>query len=197
MKNTYTVEGYILAGGKSRRMGEDKGLIPYYGMPMVKHVIDQLNPAVDKLTIITEHEGYKQFGLDTIPDLIKDIGPAGGIYTALKNATSDKIFITGCDMPFIKTEAIAFMIQSSEDSEITVPVWDKNPEPLFAVYSKECLPLWEELIKSGIHKLQRLIASFNLKEIRVNDSEILSADMFTNINTPDDFIKAKSLTDGN
>ncbi|MEX2564732.1 MAG: molybdenum cofactor guanylyltransferase [Cyclobacteriaceae bacterium] len=138
--------GYILAGGKSSRMGEDKGLKLFNGKALVKTVIVQMQLAVDKVVIVSNNKYYQQFGLEVIEDVVKNIGPAGGIYTALQHISTDKNFIVSCDMPFVIAESIAFMLKNSDDSEITMPEMNRKLEPLFGVYSKICLPGWKALI---------------------------------------------------
>lgn len=64
---------------------------------------------------------------------------AGGIHTALQHSSTEKNFITSCDMPFISSEAITFLLNNSEGAEITLPKMNEQLEPLFGVYSKRCL----------------------------------------------------------
>ncbi|TSA51568.1 MAG: molybdenum cofactor guanylyltransferase, partial [Sphingobacteriales bacterium] len=159
--NSPSVNGYILAGGKSLRMGEDKGLILFNGKPMIAHVIEQVKPTVQKAIIVSNNKTYEQFGLEVISDLVTDIGPAGGILSSLTHTHSDYNFICSCDMPFIKTEAINFLIEYSFDFEITVAVHHDKIQPLFAVYSKNCLAEWRNQIQKNNFKLQELITQFN------------------------------------
>ncbi len=181
--NSPTVNGYILAGGKSSRMGEDKGLILFNGKPMITHMIEQLKPAVKKITIVSNNKAYEQFGLEVINDLIFDIGPAGGILTALSHTNADYNFICSCDMPFIKTEAINFLIQQSFDFEITVAVDQDKIQPLFAVYSKSCLSEWKNQIQKNNFKLQELINHFNLQKLEMKNMKSFDEIIFTNVNS--------------
>ncbi|PJB11766.1 MAG: hypothetical protein CO119_10220 [Flavobacteriales bacterium CG_4_9_14_3_um_filter_40_17] len=73
--------GYILAVGKSTRMGEDKGLKAFNGKVLVASVIEELQKAVNKVVIVSSNPSYEQFGLEVVEDLVKNIGPAGDIYT--------------------------------------------------------------------------------------------------------------------
>lgn len=182
--------GYILAGGKSSRMGEDKGLKLFDGKALVQTVIEQMKLAVDKVVIVSNDTDYNQFGLEVIEDVVKDIGPAGGIYTALQHSTSEKNFIVSCDMPFIKPEAIRFMLVNSKNAEITLPKINGKLEPLFGVYSTKCLFLWKQLIDKNCIKLQEISKHFNLKIIDVSEQVIFSEILFQNINTPEEFKNA-------
>lgn len=186
--------GYILAGGKSTRMGMDKGLMLLNDQPIIQHVIDQLQRVVNTVIIVSNNVEYKKFGCEVVEDVLKDVGPAGGIYSALHHSTDKKNFVVSCDMPFITADAIRFMIDHADTSEITLPLHNENLEPLFGVYSKQCLPKWKLLIEKGIVKLQDLTKHFNLLKITVDGNKIFDEMLFMNLNTQEDFEKAAHLT---
>ncbi len=181
--NSPTVNGYILAGGKSSRMGEDKGLILFNGKPMIAHVIEQLKPAVKKIIIVSNNKAYEQFGFDVINDLVTDIGPAGGILTALSQTDTNYNFICSCDMPFIKTDAINFLIENSFDFEITVAVHQEKIQPLFSVYSKSCLAEWKNQVQKNNFILQELITQYNLQKLEMKNMQSFDETIFTNLNS--------------
>jgi molybdopterin-guanine dinucleotide biosynthesis protein A len=187
IKNT---NGYILAGGKSSRMGTDKGLLLIEGKAMIEYVIQQMQPLFSNLVIVSNNPEYEKFGLKVIPDLIKDIGPAGGIYTALNHSDNQLNFIVSCDMPFVTKEAIAFLVTNSNDSQIVLLENHGKLEPLFGVYSKDCEEKWLQLIQQGKVKLQDMVLHFKLKTLSVENNEIFPASFFKNINTKADFNNA-------
>ena len=190
--NTKTkhINGYILAGGKSSRMGTDKGLLLFEGKPMIQYVIEQMQPIFDKLVIVSNNPEYAKFGLEVIPDLIKDIGPAGGIYTALNHSNTKLNFMVSCDMPFVTAAAIEFIITNTYESQIVLLENQGKIEPLFGIYSKECEGLWLQLIEQEKIKLQDMVLHFRLKTIPVEKNEIFAATFFKNINTEEDFNNA-------
>ena len=193
-----TINGYILAGGKSTRMGTDKGLLLFNNQPIVQTIIEQLQPAVTKIMIVSNNDEYEKFGLEVIPDLIKNVGPAGGIHAALHHTDCEQIFVVSCDMPFITSNAIQFMIGQISRAQIILPQNQSKPEPLFGVYSKECLPLWQKLIQQEKIKLLEMVTHFDLLKINVDQNELFTASFFTNINDANDLQKAlKQLQDGN
>jgi len=187
IKNTLKgITGYILAGGKSSRMGADKGLLLFEGKSMIHYVIEQMQPIFDKLVIVSNNPEYEKFGLEVIPDLIKDIGPAGGIYTALHHSGTKLNFVVSCDMPFVTAAAIEFVIKNTNDSQIVLLENKGKMEPLFGMYSKECEELWLKLIEEGKIKLQEMVLHFKFKPISIANKEIFSAKFFKNINTKED-----------
>lgn len=187
------INAYILAGGKSSRMGSDKGFVLFKGKPLIEKVIEQLQPLFEKIIIVSNNSEYKKFGLGVIEDLIKDIGPAGGIHAALSNTQSEKVFIVSCDMPFITTDAARFIIKHSVNQQITLFLYQGKIQPLFGVYSKDCLQKWEQLIGQGIIKLQEMITHFDLQKIDVSNNPSFNDLLFTNINDKHDLNKAQQL----
>ena len=102
---SFIKEAYILCGGQSRRMGEDKALVSLHGKPMIQYVIDVAEKIAKTVCLIGNNADYQDFGLPVIPDLLLDQGPMGGIYTALKYAQSDRILILSCDIPLISANS--------------------------------------------------------------------------------------------
>lgn len=185
-----TITGYILAGGKSLRMRKDKGLMLLHNKPLILHIIEKLKHAVVEIVIVSHNTDYKKFGFEVIPDLIKDIGPAGGIHAALGHSKVNSNFILSCDMPFINPVAIDFIIKHSASAQITVPVKQHQTEPLFGVYSSVCLHRWDELIQQGNIKLQDMISNFKLNTICVDAHAAFDELTFSNINSPLDLDNA-------
>ena len=191
--NKKQINAYILAGGKSSRMGTDKGLLLIEGKAMIQYVIEQMQPIFENLVIVSNNPEYEKFGLEVIPDLIKDIGPAGGIYTALKHSDSQLNFVVSCDMPFVTKEAIEFIVTNSNESQIVLLENQGRLEPLFGIYSKDCEPIWLELIEEGNVKLQEMVKNFKLSTNPVENNKIFAASFFKNINTKADFDSALKL----
>lgn len=183
----YKANAYILAGGKSSRMGTDKGLLLLEGKAMIQYVIEQMQAVFDTVIIVSNNTDYEKFGLKVIPDLIKDIGPAGGIYTALHHSNAQLNFIVSCDMPLITKEAIEFIFKTRKKSQIVLLKNQENLEPLFGLYTKDCETVWLQLIHQKTIKLQEMVLQFNLQTIVVEDNTIFSQSLFKNINTKADF----------
>ena len=194
MKNeNISFNGYILAGGKSSRMGMDKGLMLLDGKAIIQYVSEQLEPVVNEVVIVSNNPEYEKFGLKVIPDRIKDIGPAGGIHSALTHSNTQQCFIVSCDMPFVTTNAIHFMMQQSDNYQITLPVCKGKIQTLMGAYSKTCLPDWQRLISDGMHKLQEMILHFNLNKTEVDNNDIFNERTFININDRNEFETALKL----
>lgn len=195
MKNYSVV---IQAGGESRRMGQDKGLLPFGDGFMVNYILRQIDGMGEECFIISNHpDNYYRFGLSVYPDVIPGIGALGGVYTALFYAKTDYVILLACDMPFINKSLLTFLISSSKDFEVVIPRVgkDKLPEPFRAVYAKRCLTYVEETIHEG---KRRVIDFFDQAKIRyVDQDEIEKYDpdglSFFNVNTQKDLLVASRM----
>jgi molybdopterin-guanine dinucleotide biosynthesis protein A len=184
MANTYKpITGIILAGGKSARMGFDKGMAKLNGKPMVAWVIAALQGVCNHIIIISNTENYEQLGYPVYADLYKNAGPLGGIFTGLTHTSSEYNLVAACDMPFINTDIFNLLLKFASNHSIVVPSVNSRFEPLCAFYHKDTRHKMEELLLQKIWKMQEVIREFTYKEIKVEDL-LPDTHMFANINTP-------------
>ncbi len=178
------VTGIILAGGKSSRMGEDKGLMLIEGIPMVEYIINVFKSLNIPILIISNNEKYQQFGLPVFPDLVHEKGPAGGIMTALSNTKTQTNFIVSCDTPFITKELILFLLKKHQNSQITYPVHENRAHPLIGVYEKDTDHFFQESIEVGELKLMSILKKAKTNRVNLPSSIFLNEkNCLANINT--------------
>lgn len=186
--------GVILAGGKSSRMGKDKSLLEIDGELLIKQTVAIFRQFFGKLIIVSNAES--KFGLDDIveiSDIHTDLGPMGGIHTALTHTDGEKIFISACDTPQLSAELMALIIREAGDYEAVVPMIGGRPEPLFGIYKKSILPIVEEQIALGNVKINNLLKRLNVRYILEDEIKAVCNidEVFFNMNTPEDFEKYK------
>lgn len=184
MKLTNNITAAILAGGKSSRMGTDKGILPVNGVPMVSHIIEKLVPLVNNIIILANNKNYDDFDLQVYNDLVKNSGPLGGIITAFKICSSQKILFLSCDAPFVSQNVVKKMIENCEGCQVVVPVHDDITEQFPVIYDRSCLEFMEQSVKSGMLILNKLNNSFVVNKVETNN--IMEKNAFSNINTPKD-----------
>ena len=161
----------------------------YQDRALIEHVIGILQLTFKNIAIIAdETEKFKYLGLPTYPDIIQNLGPIGGIYTALSRSKTEKIFLTACDMPYLNKNFIRYMISVSSDFDAVVPFINNNYESLHAIYSVNCLTPIKKWIDS---ENLRIISFFDdIRLRRVLENEITQfADIrkiFKNINYLED-----------
>lgn len=188
----------IQAGGESRRMGADKGLLLLGGQPLILRVVKRLQPQADELLITTNHpHAYAFLGLPAYPDLLPGRGALGGLYTALSAASGELVGVAACDMPFASPEVFAGLheiLLEQPALAAALPTGPGGKEPLHAVYRRQaCLPKVCAALESGAWRVD---AWFNPAEIRIlTPDETRRLDpsglAFWNINTPDDLRQAE------
>ncbi len=181
------MKAYILAGGKSSRMGEDKGLKLLHKKPIISYLIDTLQKAKLDVVIISNKPEYDQFGLEVVPDIIKEKGPLGGIHAALNHSTDEKFLVFSCDTPFIPLLFIDKLINNNTTSDISVLEIDSKIQPLMGMYSKKI----KNSLAANIAQNRLRITQF-IKDNNATFVSIQSDEKVLNINTPEDFIEAKN-----
>lgn len=187
MINKNNITGIILAGGKSQRMGTDKGLIKLNNKPFINHIIDALNPLVSETIIISDNKNHDAFGLKRVDDEVKNAGPLAGVYSGLKASKTLYNIILSCDIPLINTDILKQLISNIENEVDSIQIKSQEQTmPLIALYKKRCEPIFHKLLLEGERRLRFALNSCNVKTIVLNkDLEIYTA----NINTPEQLNK--------
>jgi molybdopterin-guanine dinucleotide biosynthesis protein A len=181
------VTGVILAGGRSRRYGKNKALVEIDGIPLIERVVSVMQSVFQHLILITNTpDEYSYLKLPMYEDLIKGLGPLGGIFTALTTITNEAGFLVACDMPSLNRELIHHMVKVRDDFDAVVPRIRGNTEALHALYCKRCLPAIRRLVDSREYQVLRFFPKVSVRyvdenEIRRFDPELRS---FFNVNRP-------------
>jgi molybdopterin-guanine dinucleotide biosynthesis protein A len=181
---------YILAGGQSTRMGEDKAKLLFRGKPLLQHVLDVALQLSDDVFLLSGHEHHQAFNLPMVNDCLPNRGAAGGIDAMLQHSVSEKNLILSCDMPFVDLATLKFLLQASEPFDIVVPKYRGFPEPLLGIYNTSVKNTWRELILSGENKLSVLLDHFNVHYVDGNSLAIKNPKLFSNFNSKEDIIAA-------
>jgi molybdopterin-guanine dinucleotide biosynthesis protein A len=189
--------GVILAGGQNTRFPTLKAFINIEGSPIIERNLKLLKELFDEVLISTNMpERYFYLGAPLIGDVLSSEGPMSGIYSALLNAKSDCVFVTACDMPFIKKELISLIRERCGGADAVIPVYNNEPQPLFGVYCKTALPYIEEGIINKKTTLKRFLD--NIKTAYIGEADIRKIDpegmSFVNINTLEDYEKIKAVS---
>jgi len=188
--------GVILAGGKSSRMGRDKSLLVYENDTLINRMLDEMRPVFAELLIAgSRQDKYNIAGVREIPDIYRDTGPLGGIHAALTAASYQHVFITACDLPFFQGRLAGLLVELSRGYDAVVPRVGNLPEPLFAVYSKNCLPYIESCLSEKNFKITRFYPQVLVHYV---DEDVIRSvcdprTAFYNINTEADYRKARQV----
>lgn len=183
------ITGIILAGGKSSRMGRDKGMIYFNGARMIEHVIRALKPCVSSIMIVANDERYERFGLQVVKDIIHECGPMGGIYTGLINSSTKLNVTVSCDIPFVSTALIRTLAESPDDKEAVVPFHDEIFEPLCARYRRSVALKMVKHLEAGSLKMNSLLRELDVRAVDPSQVPGFNLQQFANINTPQELNK--------
>lgn len=170
-----------MAGGKSSRMGTDKGLMDFKGKPMVQYAIDLLSGIFETVVISANHPAYEQFGLKVIPDIHQNCGPIGGLHAVLSNLETKHAFVLSCDTPLMDESTLKQLLEAMNGESMVVPEVANNFEPLCAIYSVQLVDELEKRIKSGDLKMHQMIKKNTSKKV-----VHCLPEPFQNINSLDD-----------
>lgn len=193
------ITAFILSGGKSSRIGTDKSFLKINGKSLIQNLCDLLNPIFSEVVISSnESELYEFLGKKIMKDILPARGPLSGIHSALSFTTSEKNFIISCDMPFISSEMISYLINYKSDADVLLPRADGRIQPLCGIYAKSILTDVENLLVESNKSESRLKGSayellnrVNTEFINVDQLDFYHPNLFMNINTLDDFNLAK------
>jgi len=171
----------ILAGGKSSRMGTDKGLLMLNNKPMIGYIIETLLQITNDIIIVSNNNEYAKFNIPIYTDLIKESGPLAGIYTGLIHSKHAKNIVISCDVPFVSVELLNFLIKNSENNDVIIPTNNNKNHQVIGVYDKSCASIFKEELANNQRKMKLALEKVNLKIIDANQ---FNSKEFTNINTP-------------
>jgi molybdopterin-guanine dinucleotide biosynthesis protein A len=183
--------GFILAGGKSSRMGTDKFALETEGETFLERAARVLKPVSDEVKIVLNQTQTIETNLSVIRDIYAERGALGGIHAALKNCDTKFAVILAVDLPFVTTGAIENLtniaLASNKFTAYVPRQTDGRPQPLCAVYrTRFCLPPLENLLeannKASVRDFLALVAPKYIDQNRLSDDK----NLLFNVNSPAD-----------
>lgn len=178
-----------MAGGKSTRMGVNKGLCIVHNDNFIDVIINSLKNISEKIILVSSVEEYDIFSIKRIEDVMPDKGPVGGIYTALNKSETEDNIIISCDVPLITSKVLNLLVNDSSNADV-VQLADQNRNmPLIAKYKKRLTPFFRKKIDNNELKLNRILKELNVKTIRVSAEQ---EKQLQNINTPEELKQIQS-----
>jgi len=158
------IYGLVIAGGKSSRMGREKHLLHYHGMPQYQHVYELLKPYCTQVFLSCNNcEALTTDPpLEVLADLpvYSDTGPIAGILSAFHRQPDKDWLVIACDYPLITSDEISGLVACQNQTNLAAAFYNKTSgffEPLLAVYKAGCFPLLEENFRQGQYSLQQFL----------------------------------------
>jgi len=190
------ITGVILAGGSSKRYGEDKAFIKIGGTRLIDRITEEMKTIFKRVILITnEKKKYEYLGVPMVEDIVKGLGPIGGIYTGLMSIPDQAGFFVACDMPLINRQLVRYMVDIKGNHRAVVPSVADNIEPLHAIYFQSCLKSIRNLIESKRYQVRLFYDHIPVRYVKEDEIRkfCCPSRVFLNINTPDEFAKIHSL----
>lgn len=193
-------EAFILAGGKSSRMGTEKAAATVGGTPMLHRVAKALEYAgASAVTVVSSRGPFGDF--ETVADVYRGKGALGGIHAALRSSRSETVFVAGCDFPFLSSEFIRLLVDLFNEgaADCVIPVQaDGREQPLAAVYSRAaCLPVCETILSDAESSVavKALTDRVSVRLVLFEEYSFLrdSSRVLLNVNTREDLQTAEAL----
>ena len=190
------VTAVLLAGGKSRRMGEDKRFLSVGEKTLFDRSLAVLRAVFrNVMVVIAQDSPALQADVPVLRDLVPDCGSLGGLYTGLKQAATPSVFAIACDMPFLDEATVRYFIELKGDADVVMAKLDNGWQPMHALYHQRCLPVMESLIKARTLQIHQLATHPSLRVRVVTPADLSAIDplgrSFYNVNTPADLAEAK------
>lgn len=179
------ITGIILSGGKSSRMGSDKGLLNLMGKPFVQYSIDALEPLVSEIIIVSNNKDYDAFGLKRINDEIENAGPLAGIYSGLKHSKTEYNLVLSCDIPLINPDILHLLVEAIDDTSEVIQIETQNKNmPLIALYKNCCASTFYKLLLNDVRRLRFAVNQCKVKNVKLESENSIHT---MNINTPEEY----------
>ena len=188
------LNGLILAGGFSKRMGQDKALLNYHGKPQVEFAYQLLKPFCREVLISIRPDQAQQAHYTQFPQLndlpqYSNMGPLGGIASALTLCPDRAWLVLACDLPFVSTKTIAYLLANRDPQKMAtafISAHDQLPEPLCAVWEPQGLSIIEQFLKEGIQCPRKIL----LKSSHAHLLPLPDPVWLDNVNSPEEYQQA-------
>lgn len=195
------IEGFILVGGKSSRMGTDKARLRLGALSFTEKIAVALGAISAPVRVVGGQEASGGGMWQVVPDTHVEWGALGGLHAALAACRAEWAAIVACDLPFVSGQLFERLAAWRENFAAVVPVQaDGRLQPLCALYrTAPCLRRVEELIAGGEHRPRALVERVDARRVFPAElADLEAADLFfTNVNTPEDYAHAKAVGDDN
>jgi molybdenum cofactor guanylyltransferase len=190
------VGGFILAGGKSSRMGCDKALLEIAGVSLIARAAGLLQSVTGDPMIVASPSLYSSLGLPLVADDWPGCGPLGGIASVLRVSNTPWNLIVACDLPYLTKAWLDFLIERALKSraDAVVPMNERGAEPLCAMYHKNAEHWIRAAVAGGVRKVTDSFASIRVEYLEPSEWKAFASEglLFKNINSPADYEEAKA-----
>ncbi|WP_295053067.1 molybdenum cofactor guanylyltransferase MobA [Sulfuricurvum sp.] len=186
----FTIPCILFAGGKSSRMGEDKSLLPFGGLPtLAQYQYERLKKLFARVAVSTKTADKFNFNADFILDPVAvDFAPTAGFVSSFKTLADERIMVLSVDTPFIDETVFQSLLEKDEEGlDAVIARTPTGSHPLCGIYHRSLLEEFERMLHEGDHRLGKLLSSSKTRFVMFEDEEL-----FANLNHPHEYQSALS-----
>jgi molybdopterin-guanine dinucleotide biosynthesis protein A len=185
------VSAAILCGGEGRRMGGvDKSQLRASGRPFIDRQLDVLRALTPHLMLIDRDAGRPvPPGVRLVTDIVPASGALGGIYTALERAATDRVLVLACDMPFVTSAFLSYLIERDARADVVIPRDGQGRSPLCGVFHRRLAPAIRTRLDARTLRVEDALAAFAVTTVDARDVARFDTDgrLLLNVNTPAEY----------
>jgi molybdopterin-guanine dinucleotide biosynthesis protein A len=178
------INGLVLAGGKSQRMGSDKGQIAYHELPQREHLAQELNGICQDVYYSLRAEQEAQKEMPVIRDTFTGLGPFGAILSAFREQPEAAWLVVACDLPLLNQEALKFLLQHRDPSKLATAFHNPEtgwPDPLVTIWEPRAYPVLLQFLAQGYSCPRKVLINSDIKLLEAPNPNILK-----NANSPEE-----------
>jgi len=185
--NVPRINGLVLAGGKSERMGKDKGLIDYHGLPQREFLYELLQRFTEKTFMSCRPDQVTEFDkkYNMLPDSISGLGPFGAIISAFREFPNHAWLVVACDIPLLDQKSILELIEQRNPSKVATAFHNKEtnfPDPLVTIWEPKAYPRLLHFLSLGYSCPRKVLINSNVEVITPENHQVL-----LNANSPEEY----------
>ncbi len=182
----------ILAGGQSRRMGENKAFLKVGSETFIESLLKKFEVYGERIIVANDPLLYQFTGVRTVKDIYPDMGPVCGLYTGINESSHEKCVVLTVDTPFISVELMEHLSSMGDEVDAVIPVINGRHHPLCAIYNKSAAKTLKNALEKDERKVRKVLEALtvkNVSEIELNQFGDVEK-LFQNINTPEEYKEA-------
>jgi molybdopterin-guanine dinucleotide biosynthesis protein A len=200
MYDSVEVAGFVLAGGKSTRMGADKAFLEFASQSLLKRAVALVSEVTQEVGIVGSQEKFAGHA-PAVEDIFRDCGPLGGIHAALRGSRAELNLMLAVDMPFMTARFLSYLVAeagAASEAWAVMPRSGGRFQPLCAVYRREFAVAAEKALRAGRYKIGLLLEDVPVRVIEEDELALggFSANLFDNLNTPEELERARRAAPG-
>ena len=185
------LNGLVLAGGKSVRMGSDKGALDYHGKPQREFMADLLSQFCEETYISVRGSQGVESEHELLEDTFVGLGPFGAIASAMRKNPNTAWLVVACDLPLLDEKTLQFLVENRTPSKVATAIYNPEtnfPEPLITIWEPRSYQVLLNFLTQGYSCPRKVLINSEIELLKLDDTKVL-----LNVNDAEGYEKVKNL----